>query len=200
METVNYVLFDFWELEGDPRIGHYPLYQGGPWIAYSIIAFYVYFVKSLGPALMKNRKPMNLRRIILAYNLFMISINAYFFYQMVWVYNFGIDMNMLNFDRPKDTSDHSPKTLHTVRLCFLFLISKYLDLIETVFFVLRKKHNQVSNLHVYHHSVVPVLVHMFTKISPSGGPGTVFPFLNTFIHVGKSSLGNYSLFEHYLRR
>jgi len=184
MDTVQYYLFDFWEVEGDPRIAQYPLFRGGPWAAWSIIAFYVYFVKSLGPALMKSREAMNLRPIILAYNLLMIAVNAYFFFEIVVTYRFGIDMNMFNFERP-NADDHSPKTMHMVRLCFLFLLSKYMDLIETVFFVLRKKQSQISNLHVYHHSVVPVLVHMFAKISPSGGPGTMFPFLNTFIHISK---------------
>lgn len=184
MDTIQYYLFDFWEVEGDPRISQYPFFHGGPWKAWSIIAFYVYFVKSLGPALMKNREALNLRPLILAYNLIMILVNSYFFYEIVVTYRFGIDMNMYNFERP-DPSDHSPKTMHIVRLCFLFLLSKYADLIETVFFVLRKKNNQISTLHTYHHSIVPILVHMFAKISPSGGPGTMFPFLNCFIHIGK---------------
>ena len=178
------MLHDFWEAEGDPRIATYPLFKGGPLTAWSIIGFYVYFVKSLGPALMKNREPMNLRHLILVYNMFMITINAYFFYEMVVQYRFGIDMNMYNFSRPPP-DDYSSKTMHTVYLCYLFLLSKYLDLVETVFFVFRKKHNQISNLHVYHHSVVPILVHLFAKISPAGGPGTMFPFLNTFIHISK---------------
>ncbi|KAI2798187.1 hypothetical protein BLOT_013305 [Blomia tropicalis] len=182
METIRYFLFDFWEAEGDPRIADYPLFRGGPWTAWSIIAFYVYFVTKLGPALMKNREPMTLKSLILGYNLFMIAVNSYFFYEIVISHRFGIDMNMFNFERSK-TPDYSPKAMHIVKLSYLFLLSKYLDLIETVFFVLRKKHNQVSSLHVYHHSAVPILVHMFAKISSSGGPGAMFPFLNTFIHI-----------------
>lgn len=184
METAQYYLFDFWEIEGDPRIAKYSFFRGGPWTAWSIIAFYVYFVKKLGPALMKNREPMNLRGLILCYNLSMILINAYFFYEIVVNYRFGIEMDMFNFERPK-TTDNSPKKLHVIWLSYAFLLSKFLDLAETVFFVLRKKHNQISNLHVYHHSVVPLLVHMFAKISPTGGPGCMFPFLNCFIHIGK---------------
>lgn len=123
-------------------MSQYPLFHGGPWKAWSIIAFYVYFVKKLGPALMKNREPFNLRAPILAYNLLMILVNSYFFYEIVVNYRFGIDMKMYDFERP-DQNDHSPKTMHLVRLCFLFLLSKYADLIETVFFVLRKKDNQI---------------------------------------------------------
>lgn len=34
----------------------------------SIIAAYLYFVKSLGPKLMKKREPFNLRKVMLVYN------------------------------------------------------------------------------------------------------------------------------------
>ena len=190
-ETMNYILFDFWELEGDPRISSYPFFNGGPWLTWSIIGFYIYFVKSLGPSLMKNRDPFVLKYPILFYNIGMIFLNAFFFYEIVYTFRFGIDMNMWNFSRP-DFKDTSPKTMKIVTLSYLFLISKFLDLIETVFFVLRKKHNQISNLHVYHHSAVPILVHCFAKISSSGGPGAMFPFLNCFIHIGEWTFSSFS--------
>ena len=185
-DIVNYVLFDFWELEGDPRISTYPFFTGGPWFTWSLIAFYAYFVKYLGPSLMKNREPFVLKYPILLYNIGMIFLNAFFFYEIVVRYRFGIDMNMWNFKK-LDSNDTSPQAMRVVWLSVLFLVSKYLDLIETVFFVLRKKQNQISNLHVYHHSAVPLLVHAFAKISAAGGPGTMFPFLNCFIHIGKFS-------------
>lgn len=188
METLRYVLSDFWHKESDPRIVGYPFMSGGPWVAWSVIAFYVYFVKHLGPRLMKDRQPLELKSLILFYNCAMIMVNAYFFYTITIDYNFGIEMQMYNFERSRSI-DTSPRTLKIVRLSYLFLITKYLDLIETVFFVLRKKYSQISNLHVYHHSAVPILVHMFIKISPSGGPGGMFPFLNTFIHISKYLLG-----------
>ena len=121
-ETLNYVLFDFWELEGDPRIASYPLFKGGPWLAWSLIAFYVYFVKKLGPSLMKNREPFVLKYPILLYNIGMIFLNSYFFYEMVVNYRFGIDMNMWRLVRPEFDST-SPKTMKIVHLSFLFLIS-----------------------------------------------------------------------------
>ncbi|GFU15986.1 elongation of very long chain fatty acids protein, partial [Nephila pilipes] len=33
-------------------------------------------------------------------------------------------------------------------------LAKNLELLDTIFFVLRKKYNQISFLHVFHHSVV----------------------------------------------
>lgn len=35
---------------------------------------------------------------------------------------------------------------------WLYFIVKIIDLLDTVFFVLRKKYNQISFLHVYHHA------------------------------------------------
>lgn len=41
-----------------------------------------------------------------------------------------------------------------IHLNLMYLINKATDLIETLIFVLRKKNNQVSFLHVYHHIAV----------------------------------------------
>lgn len=35
-------------------------------------------------------------------------------------------------------------------------MAKLIELLDTVFFVLRKKHQQVSFLHVYHHTLMPI--------------------------------------------
>ena len=39
-------------------------------------------------------------------------------------------------------------------VCWWFYISKILELFDTLFFVLRKKNNQISFLHVYHHATM----------------------------------------------
>ncbi len=180
---INYYLHDFWEIEGDPRISDSLLFRGGPWTTWAIIAFYIYFVKNLGPKLMKSRKPFGLRKIMLTYNILMICVNSWFFYEIVFNFNFGLEMNIFNFDKP-DKTDIRPKTMRIITLAYWFFISKLVDLIETVFFVLRKKHNQVSSLHVYHHSAVPLMAHLAIKVSPVGGPATLFPLLNTLVHIG----------------
>lgn len=49
--------------------------------------------------------------------------------------------------------------------------------------MLRKKSSQITLLHVYHHSIVPIIVWMALKLMPTGGPAGLFPLLNSAIHV-----------------
>ncbi|XP_022816274.1 elongation of very long chain fatty acids protein AAEL008004-like [Spodoptera litura] len=50
------------------------------------------------------------------------------------------------------------------------------------FFVLRKKFDHVSTLHVIHHGVMPMSVWFGVKFTP-GGHSTFFGLLNTFVHI-----------------
>lgn len=36
-------------------------------------------------------------------------------------------------------------------VCWIFYMSKFIELFDTLFFILRKKFNQVTFLHVFHH-------------------------------------------------
>lgn len=63
-----------------------------------------------------------------------------------------------------------------------YFFSKLTELLDTVFFVLRKKNNQVSFLHLYHHSMMPVCAWIGTKFLP-GGHGTLLGMINSFIHI-----------------
>lgn len=47
------------------------------------------------------------------------------------------------------------------------MMLRLIELIETVIFVLRKKQNQVSPLHIYHHISTVVLLWSFLKYSSS---------------------------------
>ena len=79
-------------------------------------------------------------------------------------------------------------------VCWLFFISKFVELLDTVFFIMRKKFNQVSFLHVFHHGIMPVSWWFAVKLAP-GGFTTFHALLNSFIHFlmytyyGVSALG-----------
>ena len=47
--------------------------------------------------------------------------------------------------------------------------------------MLRKKHAQISSLHVFHHSIVPITLWIGLKYAP-GGNNSFFPFLNAGVH------------------
>ena len=46
-------------------------------------------------------------------------------------------------------------TIQMARAVWLYYMAKIVELLDTVFFVLRKKQSQVSFLHVYHHTLMP---------------------------------------------
>lgn len=39
-----------------------------------------------------------------------------------------------------------------VYITYMYFLLKIIDLLDTVFFVLRKKNNQITFLHIYHHA------------------------------------------------
>lgn len=63
-----------------------------------------------------------------------------------------------------------------------YFILKIVDLLDTVFFVLRKKNNQITFLHVYHHTGMVVLTWNATKFL-AGGHSVFTGFINSIIHI-----------------
>ena len=51
---------------------------------------------------------------------------------------------------------YSPFT-QLASVIWLFYFTKILEFLDTLFFILRKKNNQVSVLHIYHHSTMAAL-------------------------------------------
>ena len=91
MDYVRYYYYDSWNENGDPRVTKYPFMDGGPWNVLFSVFVYLYIVKYAGPALMKNRKPFDLKSTILIYNLVLVSVNAFFVYNGLLLTNYGLD-------------------------------------------------------------------------------------------------------------
>lgn len=66
--------------------------------------------------------------------------------------------------------------------CYYLFILKHIELLETLFFILRKKNKQVSKLHVYHHGSTCLLAWIGVKYA-AGGMATFGPMLNCIVHV-----------------
>uniref|UniRef100_A0A1A9VVD8 Elongation of very long chain fatty acids protein n=1 Tax=Glossina austeni TaxID=7395 RepID=A0A1A9VVD8_GLOAU len=77
-------IYDYWrdlmENKADPRTKDYPL-MSSPFPTIAICLSYAYFVKVLGPKLMENRKPFQLRTVLVVYNFAQVLFSAWLFYE-----------------------------------------------------------------------------------------------------------------------
>jgi elongation of very long chain fatty acids protein 7 len=69
---------DLMDNKSDPRVNDWPM-MSGPFPTLTICLFYAYFAKILGPKLMANRKPFDLRRVMLWYNIFQVIFSIWMF-------------------------------------------------------------------------------------------------------------------------
>jgi len=144
-----------------------------------IVALYLLFVW-LGPRLMAKRQPMNLRPLIVGYNFVLVPLSAYMSFEFFWT------ARQLGYSYACQGIDWSysmdPYSIRLSRVSWLFYISKIIELADTIFFILRKKNDQVSFLHVYHHSTMIINWWMAAKYLPVGQSFFV-GMINSFIHA-----------------
>ncbi|XP_017890687.1 elongation of very long chain fatty acids protein AAEL008004-like isoform X3 [Ceratina calcarata] len=152
--------------------------MSSPFPTLFICLSYVYVVKVLGPKWMENRKPFQLQNALIMYNLFQIIFSAWLFYESLmggWWGHYSFRC------QPVDYSNN-PTAIRMVHACWWYYFSKFTEFMDTIFFILRKKNNHVSTLHVIHHGCMPMSVWFGVKFTP-GGHSTFFGLLNTFVHI-----------------
>ncbi|KAJ8418602.1 hypothetical protein AAFF_G00001010 [Aldrovandia affinis] len=180
IHEVRTKVMEFYEslLNGrDVRLKDYPLMHG-PSTMTAILSTYIIFVLYAGPRIMANRKPFQLKGPMIFYNFSMVALSTFIVYEFLmsgWLtsYNWRCD--------PVDNSD-SPEALRMVRVAWLFLFSKFIELMDTVFFVLRKKHSQITFLHIFHHSFMPWTWWWGVSYAP-GGMGSFHAMVNSVVHI-----------------
>ncbi|CAI9164083.1 unnamed protein product [Rangifer tarandus platyrhynchus] len=160
----------------DKRVENWPLMQS-PLPTLCISTLYLLFVW-LGPKWMKDREPFQMRLVLILYNFGMVLLNLFIFRELfMGSYNAG-------YSYICQTVDYSDN-VHEVRIAaalWWYFISKGIEYLDTVFFILRKKNNQVSFLHVYHHCTMFTLWWIGIKWVP-GGQAFFGAQMNSFIHV-----------------
>lgn len=176
---LDYYFSEFWIENGDERSSQLPFMSGGPWKLIYATLIYLYLIKLLLPKLMRNSKPLELNWCIRFYNLLMVLSNIYAFYHGARILNFGTKCFGCEVINHKDYSLDAMELLH---FGWLFFLSRIVEWLDTIFFVLRKKERQVTKLHVFHHSFVPILCWTYLKFHP-GATVAFFPLVNTFVHT-----------------
>ncbi|KAK7792900.1 hypothetical protein R5R35_005066 [Gryllus longicercus] len=161
----------------DPRTQSLPL-MTRPFTVLGLVAAYALFADRLGPWIMRDRKPFKLKRTLIVYNALQIVANAYVFYKLAtqfWFTTYNWRCEPIDFS-------NSPSALEMVRIVNLYFWLKIADLLDTIFFVLRKKNTHISFLHLYHHSNMVFLGWTAVKFF-AGGHGTFLGLFNTFVHA-----------------
>ncbi|XP_070506900.1 very long chain fatty acid elongase 7-like [Chironomus tepperi] len=152
--------------------------MSSPFPTMTMCLFYVYIVKNVGPKLMENQKPFKLRKTLIVYNLFQAVLSFYLFFEegrISWLGRYSWRCQPIDFSQ-------NEFAMRMVRGSYIYYISKFIEFFDTFFFILRKRFDQVSTLHVIHHGIMPFSVWWGVKFMP-GGHSTFFAFLNTFVHV-----------------
>ncbi|CAL8366768.1 unnamed protein product [Boreogadus saida] len=162
----------------DDRLRGY-LLMHSPVLMTLILLTYVFLSVYAGPRFMANRKPLDLKAPMVVYNFSMVVMNGYIVHQFL-VWGWGT-----TYSWRCDLCDFSSSTqaLGMVRASWIFYISKYIELLDTLFFVLRKKQSQITFLHVFHHSFMPWTWWWGITLTPVAGMGNFHSMINAGVHV-----------------
>ncbi|XDV27345.1 hypothetical protein PO909_030889, partial [Leuciscus waleckii] len=166
-----------WVLEnGDKRTDGWLLVYS-PLPVCGIFLCYLVIIR-LGPKLMTYRDPVNIKAILIIYNFSMVCLSAYMFYEFTassWLANYSL------LCQPVDYSE-KPLAMRMARVCWWFYFSKVIELTDTMFFILRKKNNQLTFLHVYHHGTM--IFNWWAGVKyVAGGQSFLIGLINSFVHV-----------------
>lgn len=146
-----------------------------------ISSLYLFFVLFWGPRFMANRKPFKLETTIRVYNIFQILACANIIYQSM-ANKWSFRQALLTTCYPVDPNPTDQSILNIVAIFYFTYLVKLSELVETVFFILRKKYNQVSALHLYHHVSTLYIAWWGARFYPGGL--ALFPIiLNSFVHI-----------------
>jgi len=165
--------FAWAESVSDPRVRDWPLMQSVTPTLLMVIAYFMFAL--MGKRIMKNREAFNLKSVMTVYNVSVILLNGWLFVSLI---KHVVQQKYAFLCNPVD---YGPEGEEVVWLIYIYYLSKLLDFSDTVFMVLRKKWDQLTFLHCWHHGLMFLIWWSATKYA-GGGNAVVGPIMNTFIH------------------
>ncbi|GFO01290.1 elongation of very long chain fatty acids protein [Plakobranchus ocellatus] len=182
MDLVKHKIVEFQEFYdwafsvADERVADWPLMWGyTPTLA--ITALYLLAVY-VGPRIMANREPIKLKYTLVVYNFICVLINFNICYEL------AVSSTVLGYSYSCQPVNYSydPYEMRIAKALWWFYFSKCVEMLDTIFFIMRKKNNQVSFLHVYHHATMFPIWYIGVKWV-AGGQSFFGAMINSFIHV-----------------
>ena len=136
VDKLDYVYRGFWREYGAKGMDHLPLLEEGPWKVLGICAVYLWFVKVIGPNMMKNREPFNIKPYMLAYNIFLVLLHLLLFPLGFW----ASDYFRTTWRCERLVVEPGKNTLKEniiILLGYTYFLTKFVEMLDTVFFILR---------------------------------------------------------------
>jgi len=173
-ETYDYYI----NVKGDPRAQEYYIINS-PWPTVAVLTVYYLFIHKWGPAMMKDREPFNLNKVMVVYNalqsianLGVVITGSYY----VWAHP------KTKFMCNELTYEASEYERLIMKYGIFYFSLKVVDLLDTVFMVLRKNYRQVTFLHVYHHMGMVIGCYLYLKYI-CNAYGAFFATINCSVHT-----------------
>ncbi|XP_011066983.1 PREDICTED: elongation of very long chain fatty acids protein AAEL008004 [Acromyrmex echinatior] len=166
----------------DPMVDTWPLMKSpGPMLY--IVGAYLLFVLKVGPKMMEKRPAYKLNAVMIGYNAFQVLFS-------IWLTTLALDVDIKYLfsalhgydNRFSLHSQNMNVQMKISRAAWWYFSAKIIELLDTVFFVLRKKQNQITFLHVFHHSTTAIFSWCYLKFLP-GEQGIIIGFLNSIVHI-----------------
>lgn len=160
----------------DERVADWPL-MSDIWATMAITAAYI-FIVLIGPKLMEDRKAFEFPLTLFLYNVLLVVLNFHITYELLsasWKLNYSYSCQKVSYTR-------DPDEMRIASALWWYYISKMVEFLDTIFFILRKKNNQVTFLHVYHHATMFPLWFIGVKWV-AGGQSFFGALINSLVHV-----------------
>ncbi|CAK1553383.1 unnamed protein product [Leptosia nina] len=178
MESVNITQnnsqeFDF---EKSLDVGNWFL-MGSPVPLLTIMIAYWLFVLKVGRLWMNKRTPFTLTNVLAVYNVAQIFISLYILcIGSDFLWHNGLIQTGCGIEK-------ADVKLSATAGTYTYFLAKITELFDTIFFILRKKYNQASFLHIYHHSITVMSTWVILKYEPNMIATIFLGTLNSFVHV-----------------
>jgi elongation of very long chain fatty acids protein 4 len=132
---------------------------------------------------MINKNPFILKKPLIIYNIIQILLNIYMIQGL-------INIPIITFNHINIFGLNIKFNDNLKYFTYIHYLSKYLDYCDTWFIILKKKENQLSFLHVYHHSSITVIWGFLINIGIGNGTVSFGCLINSIIH--------FFMYSHYL--
>ncbi|XP_054741005.1 elongation of very long chain fatty acids protein 4 [Anastrepha obliqua] len=173
IEKINEVDYSFTSHELNEWFG-----LRAPNFIVAVIAAYLLLIYAIVPNYMKERAPYQLKTYIVVYNSAQMISCIYIISEIFRITSTKIFQFWECYMFESNT--HAEYLFNRVTYFTFWL--KISELSETIVFVLRKKQNQVSYLHVFHHCSTITLIYLLL-VNYRGGSALYPLLLNCTVHV-----------------